>query len=101
MCLPSPLGDSLPAPAPLLHLGHPDAAAEGAGGPDVPGWVPLEVARGGLVLLHGAVLHKSGRNTSGVPRHAYSMHVIDERPGVVWDESNWLQRPSELPFRAV
>ncbi|OSX73121.1 hypothetical protein BU14_0375s0008 [Porphyra umbilicalis] len=78
-----------------------DAAAEGAGGPDAPGWVPLEVARGGLVLLHGAVLHKSGRNTSGVPRHAYSMHVIDEQPGVVWDKSNWLQRPPELPFRAV
>ncbi|GAB0492747.1 hypothetical protein MMPV_004016 [Pyropia vietnamensis] len=63
------------------------------------GWVPLEVARGGLVILHGAVLHRSGKNTSGVPRHAYSVHVVDLRPGVTWDESNWLQRPPDFPFR--
>lgn len=73
-----------------------DADADAAGG-----WVPLEVARGGLVLLHGAVLHRSGRNTSGVPRHAYSVHVVDLRPGVSWDESNWLQRPPDFPFRPV
>lgn len=80
-----------------------DPAAAGAVVPPIPdstgGWVPLEVARGGLVLLHGAVLHRSGRNTSGVPRHAYSVHVVDLRPGVTWDESNWLQRPPDFPFR--
>lgn len=82
--------------------GEDPAAAAAAAAPTVEepgGWVPLEVARGGLVLLHGAVLHRSGRNSSGVPRHAFSVHVIDALPGVTWDKSNWLQRPPDFPFR--
>ena len=52
--------------------------------------VPLEVPRGGLVLLDGLVPHYSRANRSARSRHAYTLHVVsgqDEYP-----TSNWLQR---------
>jgi phytanoyl-CoA hydroxylase len=60
------------------------------------GLVPLEAARGTLVLLHGALPHLSGANTSDRPRHAYTIHAIDGRAEYLPD--NWLQRPT-LPLR--
>lgn len=38
---------------------------------------PLEVSKGGLVIFHGNLMHKSGRNVSGKGRMAYSFTVID------------------------
>jgi len=55
------------------------------------GLVPLEAARGTLVLLHGALPHRSGPNRSDKPRHAYTLHAIDGRARYLDD--NWLQRP--------
>ena len=60
------------------------------------GLVPLEAARGTLVLLNGTLPHRSGPNTSDKPRHAYTVHVIDGTANYLTD--NWLQRP-HLPFR--
>ena len=55
------------------------------------GLVPLEAARGTLVLLDGALPHRSGPNRSDKPRHAYTLHAIDGRARYL--EDNWLQRP--------
>jgi phytanoyl-CoA hydroxylase len=55
------------------------------------GFVPLEAPRGALVLLDGAVPHRSGANDSDAPRHAYALHAIEG-----WTEypaDNWLRRP--------
>lgn len=60
------------------------------------GLVPLEAARGTLVLLNGSLPHLSGPNTSDKPRHAYTVHVIDGTANYLAD--NWLQRP-HLPMR--
>jgi phytanoyl-CoA hydroxylase len=60
------------------------------------GLVPLEARRGTLVLLHGALPHRSGPNRSDRPRHAYTLHAIDGTAAYLPD--NWLQRPT-LPIR--
>ncbi|MGQ0384871.1 MAG: phytanoyl-CoA dioxygenase family protein [Gammaproteobacteria bacterium] len=60
------------------------------------GLVPLEATRGTLVLLHGALPHLSGANTSDRPRHAYTIHAIDAEAHYLSD--NWLQRAS-IPMR--
>lgn len=60
------------------------------------GLVPLEAARGTLVLLNGSLPHRSGPNTSDKPRHAYTVHIIDGTAKYLAD--NWLQRP-QLPLR--
>ena len=60
------------------------------------GLVPLEAARGTLILLDGALPHRSGPNLSDKPRHAYTLHAIDGRAHYPAD--NWLSRPN-LPLR--
>ncbi|MFS8066297.1 MAG: phytanoyl-CoA dioxygenase family protein [Byssovorax sp.] len=52
-------------------------------------WIPLEVPRGTMVLLHGLLPHWSGANRSPRSRHAYSVHVIDE--ACRYPEDNWLR----------
>jgi phytanoyl-CoA hydroxylase len=52
-----------------------------------------EVKAGTLVLIHGNLLHKSERNTSGKSRFIYTFHVIEGDNK--YDERNWLQPPSE------
>ncbi|MGE0872428.1 MAG: phytanoyl-CoA dioxygenase family protein [Kofleriaceae bacterium] len=59
--------------------------------------IPLEVAKGTCVVLHGLLPHKSGPNRSARSRHAYSVHVIDGTASYRAD--NWLQRGPELPLR--
>jgi phytanoyl-CoA hydroxylase len=60
------------------------------------GLVALEATRGTLVLLDGALPHRSGPNLSDKPRHAYTIHAIDGVTDYLSD--NWLQRPT-LPLR--
>ncbi|XP_021049477.1 phytanoyl-CoA dioxygenase domain-containing protein 1 isoform X2 [Mus pahari] len=60
-------------------------------------FVPLPVRRGGLVLIHGEVVHKSEQNLSGHSRQAYTVHLM-EAAGTVWSPGNWLQPTPELPF---
>jgi phytanoyl-CoA hydroxylase len=58
--------------------------------------VPLEVAAGTLIVLHGRLPHYSEYNHSTVSRHAYSLHVIDDV--AEYPASNWLQDNAENPF---
>ncbi len=60
------------------------------------GLVPLEARRGTLVVLDGALPHRSGPNLSDKPRHAYTLHAIDGTAAYLPD--NWLRRPT-LPLR--
>jgi phytanoyl-CoA hydroxylase len=60
------------------------------------GMVPLEAARGTLIVLHGLLPHRSGPNRSPRSRLAYTLHTIDG--GARWRDDNWLQRP-DLPLR--
>jgi phytanoyl-CoA hydroxylase len=52
--------------------------------------VPLEVAAGTLVCLHGLLPHYSAANRSPLSRHAYTLHAADGRSR--WSSDNWLQR---------
>jgi phytanoyl-CoA hydroxylase len=61
------------------------------------GFVPLEVKKGTLVVLHGLLPHKSGANTSPKSRHAYSVHLIDGTAS--YPEANWLHRSPAMPAR--
>jgi len=63
--------------------------------------IPLETPKGSLVLIHSALIHYSNENLSETARHAYSIHVVDGRPGVHYPADNWLQRPPEHPFREI
>lgn len=53
-------------------------------------WVPLEAARGTMVLLHGLLPHWSSANRSPRSRHAYALHVVDD--ATAWSADNWLLR---------
>ena len=68
---------------------------------DRSGAIPLVIPKGSLVILHAAVVHYSEGNTSLNPRHAYSIHIVDGKPGVEYPRDNWLQRPQEHPFREL
>ena len=57
--------------------------------------------QGDLVLIHGSVLHKSERNTSGNTRFAYTFHMIDSAPYCRYDEKNWLQPTAAMPFSRI
>ena len=61
------------------------------------GYVPLEVKKGALIVLHGLCPHLSAANTSGTSRHAYTLHVIDR--GARYPEDNWLRRDPAMPAR--
>ncbi|XP_028739057.1 phytanoyl-CoA dioxygenase domain-containing protein 1 isoform X4 [Peromyscus leucopus] len=61
-------------------------------------FVPLPVRRGGLVLIHGEVVHKSEQNLSDRSRQAYTFHLMEAAAGTVWSPENWLQPTTELPF---
>jgi phytanoyl-CoA hydroxylase len=62
------------------------------------GLVPLEAAAGTLIVLDGALPHRSGPNRSDRSRHAYTLHVIER--AAEYPDDNWLQRP-DLPLRSV
>ncbi|XP_075041171.1 phytanoyl-CoA dioxygenase domain-containing protein 1 [Mixophyes fleayi] len=63
-------------------------------------FVPAPVPQGGLVLIHGEVVHKSELNVSSKSRHAYSFHIM-ESEGTTWSPENWLQPSPELPFPSL
>ena len=71
-------------------------------GKEAPIWdldqmIPLEVSSGSLVLLHGSLVHMSMPNRSSRSRHAYIIHMVEA--DAKWPEDNWLQRPSDFPFK--
>ncbi len=52
--------------------------------------VPLEVAKGDLIVLDGLAPHRSHANRSPRSRHAYTLHVVSATSE--YPASNWLQR---------
>jgi len=62
------------------------------------GLVPLEVAKGSLILLHGLSPHCSFANRSARSRHAYTLHLIGAHTNYPAD--NWLQRSAAMPLRS-
>ncbi|XP_075869937.1 phytanoyl-CoA dioxygenase domain-containing protein 1 isoform X1 [Nelusetta ayraudi] len=60
-------------------------------------FVPAPVKKGGVVLIHGEVVHRSAENTSQDSRHVYTFHVMESQD-TRWSPGNWLQPTEELPF---
>uniref|UniRef100_A0A3Q3ARS3 Phytanoyl-CoA dioxygenase domain-containing protein 1 n=1 Tax=Kryptolebias marmoratus TaxID=37003 RepID=A0A3Q3ARS3_KRYMA len=60
-------------------------------------FVAAPVKKGGAVLIHGEVVHRSAENTSEDSRHVYAFHLM-EALDTRWSPENWLQPTEELPF---
>ncbi|XP_062409991.1 phytanoyl-CoA dioxygenase domain-containing protein 1 [Sardina pilchardus] len=60
-------------------------------------FVPTPIKKGGLILIHGEVVHRSAQNSSSDSRHVYTFHMMDSRE-TRWSPENWLQPTEELPF---
>uniref|UniRef100_A0A3B3DFG4 Phytanoyl-CoA dioxygenase domain-containing protein 1 n=1 Tax=Oryzias melastigma TaxID=30732 RepID=A0A3B3DFG4_ORYME len=60
-------------------------------------FVAAPVKKGGVVLIHGEVVHRSAENTSEESRHVYTFHMM-EALDTCWSPDNWLQPTEELPF---
>lgn len=58
-------------------------------------WRVEECDAGALVLIDGAVIHRSEQNLSDKSRFIYTFHMIDSQAR--YDERNWLQTPGR-PF---
>jgi phytanoyl-CoA hydroxylase len=65
--------------------------------PDAQRAIPLEVAAGTLVCLHGLLPHYSAPNRSAQSRHAYSVHAVSEMSR--WTPGNWLELRGGPPLR--
>uniref|UniRef100_A0A672RW68 Phytanoyl-CoA dioxygenase domain-containing protein 1 n=1 Tax=Sinocyclocheilus grahami TaxID=75366 RepID=A0A672RW68_SINGR len=63
-------------------------------------FVPTPVKKGGAVLIHSEVVHRSAANTSDASRHVYTFHVMESQ-NTVWSPENWLQPTEELPFPSL
>ena len=61
------------------------------------GYVPLEVRKGSLVILHGNLPHKSAPNRSERTREAFTLHIVEGEADYPTD--NWLQRDPGFPAR--
>ena len=59
------------------------------------GYVPLEVPKGSLVILHGNLPHKSAVNRSEMTREAFTLHIVEGQAHYPAD--NWLQRDPQFP----
>ena len=59
--------------------------------------VAAEASAGTLVIFDGRAPHLSGPNLSDKSRHAYTLHVIDQR--CHYPADNWLQRSADMPLR--
>uniref|UniRef100_V9KNY9 Phytanoyl-CoA dioxygenase domain-containing protein 1 n=1 Tax=Callorhinchus milii TaxID=7868 RepID=V9KNY9_CALMI len=60
-------------------------------------FVTVPVKKGGLILIHGEVVHKSALNISARSRHVYTFHIMESQ-GTLWNPENWLQPSPAQPF---
>ncbi|KZS98423.1 phytanoyl-CoA dioxygenase [Sistotremastrum niveocremeum HHB9708] len=88
----------LPAGGTGFEALTPSEGVSGNAEETIPPYELVPCSPGDLVLIHGSVLHKSGRNTSTRTRFAYTFHMIESPPDAVYDEKNWLQPTAEMPF---
>jgi phytanoyl-CoA hydroxylase len=58
---------------------------------------PAEAPAGTLVIFDGRAPHLSAANRSSRSRHAYTLHIIDQK--CHYPAENWLQRRADLPLR--
>ena len=65
--------------------------------PELADAVPVEVAAGTWVVLHGLLPHYSAANRSASSRYAYTLHATDAR--TAYSPQNWMQRDAGLPPR--
>ncbi|CAH3154855.1 unnamed protein product [Pocillopora meandrina] len=63
-------------------------------------YIPQLTKKGCLVLIHGAVLHRSFANKSEKSRHAYTFHIV-EQENTEYSKENWLQPTQEVPFPSL
>lgn len=61
-------------------------------------FIATPVKKGGLILIHGDVVHKSEQNQSNRSRNIYTFHLFDTALAT-WSPQNWLQ-PTE-PFTVL
>jgi phytanoyl-CoA hydroxylase len=64
---------------------------------DISKAVPLPAEEGTMVLLDGSLVHFSEANTSSMPRHAYTLHII-ETEDCEYPASNWLLNAGTTNF---
>ncbi|XP_035684290.1 phytanoyl-CoA dioxygenase domain-containing protein 1-like [Branchiostoma floridae] len=62
-------------------------------------FIPGEVKKGALVLIHGEVVHKSEANRSDKSRHIYTFHMFEQESK--WSKENWQQPTEEHPFPSL
>lgn len=61
-------------------------------------FVPVPIKAGDAIVIHGLVVHKSEANRSETEsRHIYTYHIV-EQEGTTWDQENWLQPTTQMPF---
>ncbi|XP_041098847.1 phytanoyl-CoA dioxygenase domain-containing protein 1 [Polyodon spathula] len=63
-------------------------------------FVKAPVNKGGLILIHGEVVHRSAMNSSSRSRQVYTFHIM-ESENTRWSAENWLQPTQELPFPSL
>ncbi|CAL1291214.1 unnamed protein product [Larinioides sclopetarius] len=62
-------------------------------------YVPVPAKKGDCVLIHGSVLHKSGRNLTQVARTVYTYHMVEK--DAQWSPLNWTQPTEKLPYPSL
>ncbi|KFM82433.1 Phytanoyl-CoA dioxygenase domain-containing protein 1, partial [Stegodyphus mimosarum] len=62
-------------------------------------YVPAPAKKGDCVVIHGSVVHKSGRNATKVARTVYTYHMVEK--DAQWSKENWVQPTAVLPFPSV
>jgi len=60
-------------------------------------FVPAVAPKGSCVLIDGRVVHRSAKNNSTQPRHAYTFHLYDGEESV-WPKENWQQETTNYKF---
>ncbi|OXB69122.1 hypothetical protein ASZ78_009598 [Callipepla squamata] len=51
-------------------------------------FIPVPISKGGLIVIHGEVVHKSETNSSEFSRHVYTFHVMEAKD-TTWSKENW------------
>ncbi|KAL8174771.1 UNVERIFIED_CONTAM: Phytanoyl-CoA dioxygenase domain-containing protein 1 [Gekko kuhli] len=51
-------------------------------------FIPVPIGKGGLILIHGEVVHRSEANRSETSRHVYTFHLMEAKD-TIWSQENW------------